>query len=271
MPYQERYPWQYYIVLIYEPASFSGTMRILQQLPDGFFNLTMTYRKDSDLSYSYYKIVKRPYQLPVQPVVNMTRKYIAWFVSNCATPSKREVYVSELSKHIPVDIFGACGPLKCGKHSGQKCYKILEENYLFYLSFENSFCKDYVSEKLGRILQLNVVPIVLGGANYSDPQVAPPHSVIEALSFKSPRDLAEYLITLSKNRKKYRSYFEWKRNYTVSNTQLSTSFCKLCRLLHKPVRQRHVVYNITQWWAGNGTCRKSSFMNELAKQQGWMK
>ena len=187
MPYQERYPWQYYIVLIYEPASFSGTMRILQQLPDGFFNLTMTYRKDSDLSYSYYKIAKRPSQLPMQSVVNMTKKYIAWFVSNCATPGKREVYVSELSKHIPVDIFGACGPLKCGRrnaHNALKCYKMLEKRYLFYLSFENSFCKDYASEKLGRILQLNVVPVVLGGANYSDPQVAPPHSVIDALSFK---------------------------------------------------------------------------------------
>ena len=42
--------------------------------------------------------------------INITSKtrIAAWFVSNCKTPVRREDYVAELQKHIPVDIFGRC-------------------------------------------------------------------------------------------------------------------------------------------------------------------
>lgn len=33
---------------------------------------------------------------------------------------------------------------------------MLERDYKFYLSFENNFCRDYVTEKLFNILQLQV-------------------------------------------------------------------------------------------------------------------
>ena len=29
-----------------------------------------------------------------------------------------------------------------------KCVEFIDKNYMFYLAFENSFCEDYVSEKL---------------------------------------------------------------------------------------------------------------------------
>lgn len=40
-------------------------------------------------------------------------KKVAWFVSHCQTPGGREDYVTELQKHIQVDIYGECGPLRC--------------------------------------------------------------------------------------------------------------------------------------------------------------
>ena len=35
-------------------------------------------------------------------------RLIAWFVSHCNTPSKREKYVERIKKVIPVDIYGHC-------------------------------------------------------------------------------------------------------------------------------------------------------------------
>lgn len=46
----------------------------------------------------------------------------------------------------------------------EECIDIVEENYYFYLAFENS---DYVTEKLMTALDHYTVPVVLGGANYS--------------------------------------------------------------------------------------------------------
>ena len=38
---------------------------------------------------------------------------------------------------------------------------------MFYLAFENSNCKDYATEKFYISLDMAIVPIVMGGANYS--------------------------------------------------------------------------------------------------------
>ena len=87
-------------------------------------------------------------------------------VSNCDTHSRREDYVSALHKIIPVDVFGGCGDLQCGKvedHNTAECDEMLENNYKFYISFENSLCSDYVTEKLFRTMSLDIVPVVKGG------------------------------------------------------------------------------------------------------------
>jgi hypothetical protein len=42
-------------------------------------------------------------------------KEVAWISSNCGVPSKRDEYVKELSKYIPVDISGKCGTHSCSK------------------------------------------------------------------------------------------------------------------------------------------------------------
>lgn len=75
-------------------------------------------------------------------------KEVAWLVSNCQAKSGRLDYVKELSKYIGVDIYGLCGNDRTCPRS-RDCFKdVIEPQYYFYLSFENSLCQDYVTEKL---------------------------------------------------------------------------------------------------------------------------
>ncbi|CAL4240892.1 unnamed protein product, partial [Meganyctiphanes norvegica] len=67
----------------------------------------------------------------------------------------------------------------------------------FFFTFLKTgmLCPDYVTEKFYRSLSLDVVPVVMGGADYK--LKAPPHSYIDALDFQSPKHLADYLNTVA--------------------------------------------------------------------------
>lgn len=68
-------------------------------------------------------------------------------MSNCSARNNRLQFAHELSKYIQVDIYGACGNLKCSRTTSDKCFDILDRDYKFYLAFENSNCRDYITEK----------------------------------------------------------------------------------------------------------------------------
>ena len=68
---------------------------------------------------------------------------------------------------------------------------MIEENYKFYLSLENSICRDYVTEKMFEALKHDVVPVVLGGADYKD--IFPENSFINMLDYKNMSLLAQHL------------------------------------------------------------------------------
>lgn len=227
-----------------------------------FFNRTMTHRLDSDVVANYFSISDldgfriAPSDNPkwMTPDFANLLKYVevnrekkipaAWFVSNCESQNNREKYVYELQKYIQVDVYGSCGPFKCSRNNEQHCFDLLRTNYYFYLSFENSNCQDYVTEKVSNALENNVVPIVLGGANYT--RFLPPHSYIDA-SGTSPKDLAQMIKNFIDNPKYYAEYFWWKNYYQVVDGY--NPFCKLCEILHeRNVRSKS--YNIREWWHG---------------------
>ena len=132
-----------------------------------------------------------------------------------------------------------------------------EENYYFYLSFENSICVDYVTEKFFNAMDYNIVPIVLGGTDYHNSAGAPPHSHINAFSdFKDPKLLAKYLEALIDDPAAYAEYFWWKPYYvSASDKQVRVypSMCNLCHRLHND-HQTKIYTDLVDWWDTKSMC-----------------
>ena len=100
----------------------------------------------------------------------------------------------------------------------------------------------------------NIVPVVLGGANYSS--IAPPHSYINALDY-NPRQLAEYLTILDRDDILYAEYFWWKPHYRVElmHNLKAVAFCNLCEALHSlPLNRSKVVTDAKKWFVDDSNC-----------------
>ena len=133
--------------------------------------------------------------------------------------------VEKLAEFIDVDIYGRCRDLRCSK---SECNEMYNSTYKFYLAFENSMCPDYVTEKVFKVLEYNIVPVVLNGANMAD--FLPPKSYIDANSFESVEKLADYLNYLSNNIEEYMKYFWWKEHYKPHRTRVD--LCKICEKIN---------------------------------------
>uniref|UniRef100_L7LU98 Fucosyltransferase n=1 Tax=Rhipicephalus pulchellus TaxID=72859 RepID=L7LU98_RHIPC len=254
----KRLSWQKWTFYLMEPPSNTEFRDF--NLVNDTFNWTMSYRKDSDVYVPYGRVVPRIGTTGAARTRNMRavwtskKKTAVWMVSNCRTESKREAFVRELRKYIDVDVYGFCGNLKCPMSRGDSCYVDFERTYFYALAFENSICKDYVTEKFFTALEHNIVPVVFGGANYSE--IAPHHSYIDALSFKSPKHLAEYLVRLSKNYTEYAAYFTWKDSHDIF--QWHAGLCELCTALHNSsevLRTFSSYRDIRKWWFDESHCR----------------
>lgn len=180
-------------------------------------------------------------------------------VSNCQTYNMRSTLYEKLRKFLKIDVFGDCGNMTCLKTDQKECYDMLEKNYKFYLSFENSNCKDYVTEKLYNILKKNLVPIVYGGANYE--KLVPPNSVIDISTFKTIKDLIKYIQFLDDDPKEYLKYFRWKTSYVIDTSNKYT-LCKLCEKLNNPIIEQQSYFDIVEWWNFPEVCK---YGNKLPK------
>ena len=244
----------------------------------GFFNWTMSFQAHSDIAYRYGRVERKPDRADnvtsVRATGGKTKKMVAWFVSHCRTQSQREKYVAELKKWIQVDVYGLCGRLKCSWNesagtSTTECYEMLESDYKFYLAFENSMCKEYVTEKLYATLNYRIVPIVAGLADYQ--LITPPHSVIDAGQY-SAKELAEYLIYLNENDDKYNEYFNWKSHYVVHSgyEQMGhEALCSLCTKLHHD-HETNTYRDLRLKWNHRTQCvspRFSKLFKHLPSQQ----
>ena len=243
---------------------------------DGHFNWTISYRSDSDF-YLPYGLIEPLASAPstdadtlrliesagrssnIHPAKGKT-KLVLWMVSNCHARSNRQECVRKLQEHIQVDIIskdGRCGGnITCPRVRNEDvCYEMMEKTYKFYLSFENAICREYVSEKFFDIISRNIVPVVLGGTDYSS--IAPRHSYIDARQY-TPRQLADYLLQIDADDKLYAQFFWWRPFYRVSNLRHTNDqvFCDLCAALHNrsTAMKCQTHFSVWDWYVTDGQC-----------------
>lgn len=163
VPRDQRPDFQRWVFVLYEPPPLSGDYSIY----NNFFNLTSTYMIDSNFSFFYESL--SPIQWRPNSGFNESfdfheskSKFAAAVISNCGATSRRLDYIKQMGKYVDVDVFGKCGR-KC---PGGECKEEIGRKYKFYLAFENSFCKDYISEKFFNMFVYSIIPVVMGGGNY---------------------------------------------------------------------------------------------------------
>lgn len=187
-------------------------------------------------------------------------KMIFTAINNCLKP--RLEMIKELRKYVSIDVYGRCGKLvgdthlpKCKRFS-KSCATIMSK-YKFSFSMENSYCDYYVTEKYYQNgLQYGLVPIVLGGAVYSDPKFALQHSFINIKNFENLQSLGTYLKYLNSNDTAYNEYFWWRTKYKVTRKSKACSICKqLWRRTTGDTGQ-----NIGDFWNINKSCKDWSII-----------
>ncbi|XP_052782237.1 alpha-(1,3)-fucosyltransferase fut-5-like [Mya arenaria] len=216
-------------------------------------NWSMSYRTDADIVYPYGMLVtKAGPPVQVKPsVYKQKRKWAAWIVSNCGADSWRDEFVHEMrASGLQIDVFGRC--------SGSEFTNIntlrasIEKDYKFYLSFENSLCTDYITEKFFRYYNWEIVLVTRGGANYSE--LLPRDTFIDSAHYPSAKELVQYLLQVGDSESKYLSYLNNKNKY-ASTELVPSSFCSICEKVNNLKKNRktytdHVsyVHNVSKCW-----------------------
>uniref|UniRef100_A0A5S6QI81 Fucosyltransferase n=1 Tax=Trichuris muris TaxID=70415 RepID=A0A5S6QI81_TRIMR len=237
----------------------------LKLTASNFFTLTMTYRRDSDVHMPYGWMRRTQKEKTnfsseefIEGILLHKRRLVAAFVSNCGPPSGRDTYIRALQQYVRVDVYGRCGPLYCPKEQSEKCLSMLRKEYKFILAFENSVCKDYVTEKVFNALKYNVVPVVLS-RRITEPFL-PNGSFIAADDFPTAEELARYLRQLDNDTEEYLKYFDWLKSYEIIgyDDMQSLAFCQLCRLLRDTrstaVKASRSAEDIVKWYHVGGNC-----------------
>lgn len=134
---------------------------------------------------------------------------------------------------------------------------------MFYLSFENSNCDEYITEKLWwNAFEKGAIPIVMGGSDQAYRKLLPPDSYINIADFASPKILADYVAFLNRTGD-FVSFYRWRKQFRVLNEHgyfksKSVHYCRICEALNYNVRNTSkVLTNMKDWWSVQANCHAS--------------
>ncbi|KAK2718042.1 glycoprotein 3-alpha-L-fucosyltransferase A-like isoform X2 [Artemia franciscana] len=219
-------------------------------------NWTSTYRLDSDIPtpYGFFDSSRLEPSTSLPDIKGKEFK-AAWFVSNCDASNQRLEFVRQLQNFMAVDILGKCGNSSiCPKNTSDSkdCIRRLSHPYSFYLAFENSHCKEYITEKFFDVgLGFDWIPVVLGPSIEDYQRLSPPESFIFVNASTSPKRLAEDLLSVFKNRSRFLEHFQWRRQGRLKKYSF---FNLLCEKLMNGSDGKNYYKNINEWWHGTTEC-----------------
>jgi len=209
-------------------------------IPNDIFNWTMTHQSDSDIHFPYFQYRALSPDEVSKVKVNTNHAHgktnlVTWSVSNCDSKGLRDKITEKMTLFLPIVINGRCASLfpnrknvpPCGRYEHPNCKKLYHSTK-FYLSFENSLCPGYITEKYYDNPLGVMLPIVYGPKEYYD-ELAIPGSYINLYDFPSIQSLANYIKYLDKNDTAYNEYFKWQHKYKITRRN---AMCKFCEKLH---------------------------------------
>ncbi|KAL0967622.1 hypothetical protein UPYG_G00254610 [Umbra pygmaea] len=215
---------------------------------ENLFNLTLSYREDADIPVRWRLTARKgqgeDFVLPKKD------KLVCWIVSNndpSTGTGERDTFYKELVKHIKVDVFGKA----YGNFLKNEDYFPTLSSCKFYLSFENSIHKDYITEKLNGPLAAGTVPVVLGPPRENYEDFVPGESFIHVNDHPDAKTLAEFLLKLDKDDEAYLRYFQWRKHFSAQrhliqlDQEFTQAICYACDHVgkHKEFRVFHEIYN----------------------------
>lgn len=226
---------------------------------DKIFNATLSYRLDSKYKVPYGSIgyLEKKHKLKLKPEnLDFNRKQhgVLSVISNCASTYRNDL-VKKLDSLIKLpngdhglSVFGHCSKLLSSNPKSSEIPRgsgiaELSKTYQFYLAFENSKCKDYITEKFFvNGIQNGLVPIVSGADRKDYEQFVPGSAFMHVDDFGSVKELAEKVNYFLKNNTAYSEFFDWRiedfgddsRLFADNVDAVSTEWgwCQLCKDLN---------------------------------------
>ncbi|GAA6232521.1 alpha-(1,3)-fucosyltransferase 9-like [Lates japonicus] len=217
---------------------------------EGLFNLTLSYRKDADIhvrwKLTFKKDADEDFMLPKK------ERLLCWIVGDNdlkTNSGERYTYYRELVKHVRVDVIyrSSAESLK-----GENYFRNIS-SCKFYLSFEDSIHRDYITETFNGPLAAGTVPIVLGPPRKNYENFAPSTSFIHVNDFPNAMTLAKFLLKLDKDNETYLRYFNWRQFYTArphlteERHEFAHAICQACRHIGMNKEYR-VVPDLYKWF-----------------------
>ena len=229
---------------------------------DGNFSLSCTYHRRSDIpclygSYRTYQHVKDNEHTyfnysDILKLLNIKEKLVLWMYSNCK-PRFRQAFANLLlKKGVNIDIYGHCTK-KDPCNRDPKCLISLYKKYKFYLSFENSYCYDYITEKAWKSLMYGMVPVVDGAPMESYSYLLPPNSYLHVDNFSNVQELSEYIQYLHRNNDAYLKYHEWRKHFVATVDKSIATTCAICNSIFE--RRETNFREKSKWWKFEIQCK----------------
>ena len=200
---------------------------------------------------TYFRGLKTSDLLVAKPFSSMI-KAASFVASTCHrgdSTTKRISLLQQLQKSFRVDSLGKCQHTKhvpegitlgVGK-TAQESLQLKQaaiSNYLFYLAFENSYERGYVTEKVFDALIAGVVPVYLGSSVDCKALLPHPKAAIFLDDFQNNMTaVAAHLEYLSHNESAYEEHRLWRKSFDPENQSVLFKKSWPCRICEWAVHQ----------------------------------